>query len=164
MITNWVAPCKPAPSDYFVAIFQVAPNRLKFGMSTLFVLKNVPVFFIKNADKICGKNCVKFNTPPPSPPPPSPSVSKQCRISIFEAKTLCMCLLRYWREIGEALQLAIGFQYQSAKKLFSLGWRGSVERCEQDPSRQLTVGRRPLKRPENTNKTTVEWWWSEWFI
>ena len=28
------------PSDYFVAIFQVAPNRLKFGMSTLFVLKN----------------------------------------------------------------------------------------------------------------------------
>ena len=69
---NWVAPGKPAPSDYFVAIFQVAPNRLKFGMSTLFVLK-----------KCLLKNCVKFN-PPPSPP--SMSVSKQHRISIFEGQ------------------------------------------------------------------------------
>ena len=67
---NWVAPCKPAPSDYFVAIFQVAHNQLKFGMSTLFVLKNVPVFFFKNADNY-GQNCVEFNTPPP---PPSLSV------------------------------------------------------------------------------------------
>ena len=32
-----MAPCKPAPNDYFVAIFQVAPNRLKFGMCTLFI-------------------------------------------------------------------------------------------------------------------------------
>ena len=77
---NWVAPCKPAPNDYFVAILQVAPNQLKFGMSTLFVLKYVPVvFFFKNAETY-GQNCVKFN------PPPSLFVSKQRRISIFEGQ------------------------------------------------------------------------------
>ena len=83
-ITNWVAPCKPAPNDYFIVIFQVAQNRLKFGMSNLFVLKNVPVvFFFKNAET-SGQICVKFNPPPP--PPPSLSVSKQRRISIFEGQ------------------------------------------------------------------------------
>ena len=77
---NWVAPCKPAPNDYFIAIFQVASNQLKFGMSTLFVLKYVPVvFFFKNAETY-GQNCVKFN------PPPSLFVSKQRRISIFEGQ------------------------------------------------------------------------------
>ena len=80
--SNWRAPCKPAPNDYFVSIFQVAPNRLKFGMSTLCVLKNVPVgFFFKNAET-SGQNCVKF----PPPPPPSLSISKQRRISIFEGQ------------------------------------------------------------------------------
>ena len=58
---NWVAPCKPAPCDYFVMIFQVAQNQLEFGMSTLFVLKRRPCVF-KNAEKY-GQNCVKFNPP-----------------------------------------------------------------------------------------------------
>ena len=86
---NWVAPCKPAQCDYFVAIFQVAPNRLKFGMSTLFVLKNVPVYFFSrmqnNTDKIASNST-----------PPSLSVSKQRRISIFEGQNtvrVCFTLL-----------------------------------------------------------------------
>ena len=95
---DWGKPCEmsPAPNDYFVAIFQVAPNRLKFGMSTLFVLKNVPVvFFFKNAETY-GQNCVKFN---PSPPLPLCSSPNNVEFRSLRAKTLCMCLLRYWREI-----------------------------------------------------------------
>ena len=61
--SNWVAPCKPAPSDYFVAIFQVAQNFFSRMQ--------------KNMDKI---------EPPPSPLPPSLSISKQRRISIFEGQ------------------------------------------------------------------------------
>ena len=90
-----MAPCKSAPNDYFVAIFQVSPNRLKFGMSTLCVLKNVPVgFYFKNAET-SGQNCVKFN-PPPLPLCPSPN---NVEFRSLRAKTLCMCLLRYCREI-----------------------------------------------------------------
>ena len=73
---DWVALCQPAPSDYFVAIFQVAQNQLKFGMSTPFVLKNVPVGFFKNAEKY-GQNCINFKLPPPPPPPLAPSVRLQ---------------------------------------------------------------------------------------
>ena len=40
----WRAPLKRGVCTYFVAIFQVARNPLQFGMLTLFVLKNVPVF------------------------------------------------------------------------------------------------------------------------
>ena len=55
-------------------------------MSTLCVLKNVPVFFFKNAET-SGQNRIKFNPPPPPPPsPPSLSVSKHRRISIFEGQ------------------------------------------------------------------------------
>ena len=100
-ITNWVAPCKPAWCDYFVAIFQVAQNRLKFGMSTL-VLKKMPLcFFFKNAGNY-GQNCVKFNTPPPPPPLfPSPN---NVGFRSLRAQTLCVCLLRYWREGVGVLQ------------------------------------------------------------
>ena len=59
-LSNWVAPCKPAPSDYFIAIFQAVPNRLKFGMSTLFVLRNVPFSRMQKH----GQKWVKFNPPP----------------------------------------------------------------------------------------------------
>ena len=42
---NWRAPSKRGVCTYFVAIFQVARNPLKFGMPTLFVLRNVPAVF-----------------------------------------------------------------------------------------------------------------------
>ena len=35
--SNWVAPSKAVLCDHFIAIFQVAQNRLKFGMSILFL-------------------------------------------------------------------------------------------------------------------------------
>ena len=72
-----VAPCTLARCDYFVAIFQVAQNRLKFGMSTLFVLKNVCSRVQKNMDKIAWNST-------PSTLPLLLSVSKQRRISILE--------------------------------------------------------------------------------
>ena len=74
---NWRAPCKPALNDYFVAIFQVAPNRLKFGMSTLFVLKNVPVFFPQGGSK-ASNTFLKVHPPCLlTPPPPPSSISLQ---------------------------------------------------------------------------------------
>ena len=78
---NWRAPCKPAPNDYFVAIYQVPPNRLKFGMPTLFVLKNVPVFFFPQAGKQGFKHILESSPPPPlsCTPPPPPSISLQYR-------------------------------------------------------------------------------------
>ena len=91
---NWVAPCKPAPNDYFVAIFQVAPNRLKFGMSTLFVLKGA---IFSRMQKIWKKLCQIH--PPPPPALPLCSSRNNVEFRSLRAKTLCMCLLRYWREI-----------------------------------------------------------------
>ena len=70
---NWVAPWKPAPNDYVVAIFQVAPSQLKFGMSNLIVL-NVPVGFFSRMQKHMDK-IVSNSTP--SPPPPCLSVRLQ---------------------------------------------------------------------------------------
>ena len=87
---NWRALCKPAPSDYFVAIFQVAPNRLKFGMSTLFVLKNVPVFFFPQAGKQVFKHILESSPPafshPPPPPPSIPSNSIKDTCSVLALK------------------------------------------------------------------------------
>ena len=60
---NWTAPCKPGPSDYFVAIFQVAQNPMKFVMLTLSVWKNVPVAsFFKQAEKY-GETGVEITLP-----------------------------------------------------------------------------------------------------
>ena len=77
---------------FFVASFQVARNLLKFGMPTLFVLKNVPVFLFsrrqKNMDQIMRKS-----TPPPPLPPLS--LRRSPNIVGFRAlrtKTLCMCV------------------------------------------------------------------------
>ena len=72
----------PTVCDYFVAIFEVAQNRLKFGMSTLFVLENVPVVFFSRMQK----NMDKIVSTTPHPPPPSLSISEQCRISILESQ------------------------------------------------------------------------------
>ena len=47
---NWRGPRKPAPSDKFVVIFQVAQNPLKFAMPTLFLCKNVPVFWLSRIE------------------------------------------------------------------------------------------------------------------
>ena len=69
----WRAPCKPAPNDYFVAIFQVAQ---KFGMSTFFVLKKCPCVFFPQARKQGFKHILESSPPLPfshPPPPQSPS-------------------------------------------------------------------------------------------
>ena len=84
---NWRAPWKGGVCTYFSAIFQVAWNPLKFGMPTLFVLKNVPVFFSrrqKNLDKIAQKS-----------PPPPPHFSVCIQTKFLRAKTLCVCVLCY---------------------------------------------------------------------
>ena len=49
--TNWKGLWKLAPSDNFVAIFQVVQSPLKFAMPTLFMWKNVRVFFHKRGNK-----------------------------------------------------------------------------------------------------------------
>ena len=87
---KWQLQAGPIYYDDFIAIVQVAQNRLKFGMSTLFVLRNVPVYFSrmqKNIDK------TTWNSTPPLCP--SPNIGFQS----LRAKTLCMCLLRYWSEV-----------------------------------------------------------------
>ena len=58
--SEWRAPSKKGVCKDFIANFKVARNPLKFGMPTLFVLKNVPVFSHKRA------------SPPPPPPFPHP--------------------------------------------------------------------------------------------
>ena len=101
---NWRAPCKAAPSDYFLAIFQVAPNRLKFGMSTLFVLKNVPVFFSTSGEARLQTHSWKFTpcpsrTPPPPPQSPSNSVKDTCTV-FWPSKIEILCCLETDREGG----------------------------------------------------------------
>ena len=91
-VSNWVAPCKPALCDYFVAIFQVPQNRLKFGMSTPFVPKKVPVFFFQECRKIWTKLRQIQPLHPLSLCPPPNNVG----FRYFKAKTLCVCLLHYW--------------------------------------------------------------------
>ena len=86
---------KPARCDNFVAIFHVAQNPLKLAMSTLFVLKNVRVFFSKrqkNMDNIAWKSTTPNLSLYPSPNKP--------KISTLRAKSLCVCVLRYWRVGG----------------------------------------------------------------
>ena len=77
--SKWRAPWKGGMCTYFVAIFQVAWNSLKFDMATLFVLKNASVFFFsrrqKNMDQVVQK-----------------SISRHCRISILGELKHCMCV------------------------------------------------------------------------
>ena len=80
MLNELKGSVQAGPNDYFVAIFQVAPNRLKFGMSTLFVLKNVPVLFFPQAGKqgfqhILESSPPPFSHPPPPPPPNLPPIA-----------------------------------------------------------------------------------------
>ena len=74
---NWRAPCKPARYDYFVAIFQVAQNPLKFGMPTPLLWKKRPCVVFPQAGKQDFKTRSWKSTPRPShnaplPPPPPP--------------------------------------------------------------------------------------------
>ena len=80
---NWRALSKRGVCTYFVAIFQVARNPLKFGMPILFLLKNVPVvFFFEESRKIW----TKLHKNPPI-----------VGLLSLRTKTLCMCVLRHWR-------------------------------------------------------------------
>ena len=82
---NWRAPWKGGVSTYFVAIFQVARNPLKFGMLTLFVSKNVPVFFFPQAGKRGFKHALESPHPPLPPPPPS-NVVKHTHAQCFSSQ------------------------------------------------------------------------------
>ena len=94
-----MAPGKLAQSDNFVAIFQVAKNPLRFAMLTLFVLKNVTMLFCQGTT-IWTK--LHENPPPPPTPPLCPSPNNVGFRSL-RAKTLCMCIVRYWRGEGGGL-------------------------------------------------------------
>ena len=88
---NWRAPWKGGVCTYFVAIFQVARNPLKFGMPTLLVLKRSMLFF-QEGRKIWTNMC---ENPPPPPPLLSLSLSLSPNIVGFRSlrtKTLCMCV------------------------------------------------------------------------
>ena len=77
---------------YFAANFLVAWNLLKFGMPTLFVLKNVPVFFQEGR-----KICIILHEKPTLLLFPHPN---NVGFQSLRAKTLCMCVLCYWRGGG----------------------------------------------------------------
>ena len=65
-----------------------------------FCVKNVPVFFFKNAEKY-GQNCVEI----PPPPPPSLFLSpNNLGFQSLRAKSLCVCVFRYWRGRGVDFQ------------------------------------------------------------
>ena len=95
---NWRAPWKGGVCTYFAAILQVAPNPLKYGMPTLFVWKNVRLFFQEG-----GIIWTKLRENPPNhPPPPPPLCPSPNNVGFWSlrAQTLCVCVLRYWRAGG----------------------------------------------------------------
>ena len=70
-------------SDYFVVIFQVAQNRLKFGMSAVFVLRKCACFFFQEWHrKIWTKS---YEIEPPLCPSPN-----NVGFGSLRAKTLCV--------------------------------------------------------------------------
>ena len=87
---NWVAPCKPAQCGYFVfwyAIWDVYS----------FCVKKCPCVFFKNAQKM---DKIVWNSSPPPPPDPLCSSPNNVGFRSLRAKTLCVCLSRYWRRWG----------------------------------------------------------------
>ena len=88
-IVNWVAPCMPAQCDSFVPIFQV-----EIWHVYSFCVKKYPCISLQECRKIWTK--LREN---PSPPSLCPSPNNVGFWSL-RAKTLCMCFLRYWREVG----------------------------------------------------------------
>ena len=79
---KWRAPSKRGVCAYFGSIFQVARNPLKFGMLTLFVSKNVPVFFFSQA----GKRGLKHALESPPPPPPLSNGVKHTHAQCFSSQ------------------------------------------------------------------------------
>ena len=70
---NSRAPWKGGVSTYFVAIFQVARNPLKFGMSDSFYVKQCPVFFFHKRGNEASNTLLTVQPPLLPPPPPLPS-------------------------------------------------------------------------------------------
>ena len=68
---NQRGPKKPAPSDKFIAIFQVAQNPLKFAMQTLILWQNVPFFFTSGETRLQTRSTSPSSPPYLTPPPPS---------------------------------------------------------------------------------------------
>ena len=78
-VYNWRAPAKGGVCTYFVAIFQVARNLLKFGMLIFVCVKKCPwVSSVHKRGNEASNTLLKVHPPPPllpsSPPPPPPMV------------------------------------------------------------------------------------------
>ena len=84
-------------------------------MSTLFVLKNVPVFFFKNAEKY-GQNCIKVKPPFPL----SLSITKQHRISILESQNTARVSFTLLVGGGDARRGRGGGQVDFQERVWSL--------------------------------------------
>ena len=110
--SNQRAPSKRGVCTYFIAIVQVAQNPLKFGMPTLFVLRNVHVLFSTQGNK-ASNTFLKVHPcppllPPPSPlllsppPPPHPTSNsvKHTRTVFWLARIEILCCLDMDRERG----------------------------------------------------------------
>ena len=89
--TNWRAPCKPALCDYFVAIFQVAQNRLKFGMLTPFLWKDVPPLFFTSGET--RPQTRSWNSSPNSPPPPPTPPDREGGVEFDAILSIFFCIL-----------------------------------------------------------------------
>ena len=85
-----------APKWRFRSDFPSCPESAEIWHVYSFCVKKCPCFFFHK----WGSNA---STPPPPPPPPPPlplcSSPNNVKFRSLRAKTLCMCLLRYWREI-----------------------------------------------------------------
>ena len=84
------------PKWQFSSNLQVAQNPLKFAMSTLFVLKNVPVVFFSRRQKSMDKIAWKSTPPPPSLCPSPNNIG----FWPLRAKTLCVCFFPclWWKK------------------------------------------------------------------
>ena len=95
--TNWAGLHASRPYVTFRSNFPSCSESAEIWHVYSFCVKKCPcICFFKNAERY-GQNCVKFNPPPPPLLCPSPN---NVGFRSLRVKTLCVCLLRYWRGGG----------------------------------------------------------------